>query len=291
MSMLPSPMSDDEIEELGRVTLHGPLPDETVKRLWLGALRVLRQRVEVREVLEAVDEYIVDEVDKSEKQERDAASRSGWDEASGWQRRKKTLRFVQQGLRELLLTLPRPATGATDEEVEQMRTIHIALGRNQHPRIGVLLKTIAEKDALLEATAAERDDYEFKHTKLMDQFVQTNEEYHEMRAALRGSQDRAKKLRGYLLDVINHGTDGGATSDVSDDFLSHVAAECAAVKKQRDDMKKQVAELQTETMRQQERENRDLASYDMIVRMAMEEATEGRSTEDVIEAVKERLGS
>jgi len=42
MSVLPSEMSDDEIEELGKVTLHGPLPEKTVRRLWMGALRLIQ---------------------------------------------------------------------------------------------------------------------------------------------------------------------------------------------------------------------------------------------------------
>ena len=78
------------------------------------------------------------------------------------------------------------------EEISQMRVIHTALGSNQHPKVGDLLKT--------------------------------NE----------AQEKRIAKLRGYLVDCINLGTDGTASVDVSDEFLSHAPKECEAIKKKLD---------------------------------------------------------
>lgn len=46
-----SPMSDEEIRELGRMTLHGSLPLPTVMRLFCGAIRVMDERDELKEEL------------------------------------------------------------------------------------------------------------------------------------------------------------------------------------------------------------------------------------------------
>lgn len=45
------------------------------------------------------------------------------------------------------------------------------------------------------------------------------------------------KLRRTLIDVINRGTDGGCTPDVSTEFLCFAADEAAGIKRQRDEAK------------------------------------------------------
>lgn len=54
------------------------------------------------------------------------------------------------------------------------------------------------------------------------------------------------KLKALLVRCVNEGTDGGADDDVSLEFLGNVPAECAAVKKQRDEARAKLAELRAE---------------------------------------------
>lgn len=70
------------------------------------------------------------------------------------------------------------------------------------------------------------------------------------------------KLKALLVRCVNDGTDGGADDDVSLEFLSHVPAECAAVKKQRDALRAQVAEMRAELNESDSDHDVTLREYD-----------------------------
>jgi hypothetical protein len=155
-------MTDDEVIELGKVTLHGPVPADTVRRLWMRAVALIRQRVDLTDIYDVIDENVDD------------------------------ARHLEDRHR---------AGGNYQEAIYE---------ENRRRAFTDLKKRISEAHSGPHA------------------------ESEKLRTTIREQEERIKKLRGYLVDVINLGTDGAASVDVSDDFLSHTAAECAAIKRKLD---------------------------------------------------------
>lgn len=112
---------------------------------------------------------------------------------------------------------------------------HVDLARMRAQR-DALAKELETTKGLLATARQQALDLDAQRAEAVREMDEAEDLMHEAFA-------ESCKIKELLVRCVNEGTDGGADDDVSLEFLSHVPAECAAIKKQRDEARAKLAEL------------------------------------------------